>query len=247
MHYSLFVFLQKPRDTFPCSWQRTSDRSAVFSGRLRRTRQTQQALLGSQKHTHTHTCKSMDLLFLHDIFFDGAELLQSAGHQVPLVLLFQARVLLAQLEHLVLELLNAPLLLLQQLLLGLDDVVELLQVLGRLAGVFRRVLHVAVRETPVHGDRFVDAAARSRTGCVPIRRGARSALSPLAHCLRSLLLSRLRVKKLRCSSAPSTGSAPQSLPSEQALCTAAGEPPLTLSREEPQQLLSRTSTAASSV
>lgn len=123
----------------------------------------------------------MDLLFLQDIFLYGAELLQSAGSQVPLVLLFQARVFLAQLVHLVLEFLNATLLLLQQLLLRLDNVVELLQVLGRFAGVFRRVLHVAVRQTPVHGDRFVDAAARSRTGSVPIRRGA---LSPLAHCLR---------------------------------------------------------------
>lgn len=126
----------------------------------------------------------MDLLFLHDIFLDRAELLESAGHQVPLVLLFQARVFLAQLVHLVLEFINATLLLLQQLLLRLDDVVELLQVLGRLAGVFRRVLHVAMRKTPVHGDRFVDAAARSRTSSVPIRRGA---LFPFAHCLCSLL------------------------------------------------------------
>lgn len=132
---------------------------------------------------------------------------------MPLMLLFQARVFLAQLVHLALEVLNATLLLLQQLLLGLDDVVELLQVLGRLAGVFRGVLHVAVRETPVHGDRFVDAAARSRTGSVPIHRGA---LSSLGHCLRSLLLSLLRMK-LRCSSAPSTGSAPQQLPSGKAL------------------------------
>lgn len=148
----------------------------------------------------------MDLLFLHNVFFNRAELLQSAGSQVPLMLLLQARVFLAQLVHLALEVLNATLLLLQQLLLGLDDVVELLQVLGRLVGVIRRVLHVVVRETPVHGDRFVDAAARSRTGSVPIHRGV---LCSHGHCLRSMLLLLLLVKKLRCSSAPSTGSAPQ--------------------------------------
>lgn len=175
MHYILFSFTPKQAALCP------AHDGTLATAPVRSAPNATSAVICS-KQTHAEKRKSVDLLFLHDIFFDGAELLQSAGNQVPLVLLFQARVFLAQLVHLVLEFLNATLLLLQQLLLGLDDIVELLQVLGRLAGVFRRVLHVAVRETPVHGDRFVAAAARSRTGSVPIRRRHRGALSSRGHC-----------------------------------------------------------------
>lgn len=98
------------------------------------------------------------LLFLDHILLYGTQrgvtvalLLQSAGGQVPLVLILQARVLLTKITHLLFELFNPILLLLQQLLLGLDDFIELFQVLRRLAGVFGRVFHVDVREMPVHG------------------------------------------------------------------------------------------------
>lgn len=187
-HYSFFRLNPKPGQHFP--------RHARDVSRVRFDATSAVKFSKQKKYTHRRARahgESLNLLLLHDIFFDGAELLQSAGSQVPLVLLFQARVLLAQIVHLSLELIDATLLLLQQLLLGLDDVVELLQVLGRLARVFdRRVFHVAVREPRVHGDGSVDAAARSLTHeprADPRRRAL--AARPLFP-----LLSRLRVKKL---------------------------------------------------
>lgn len=97
-----------------------------------------------------------NLLFLHDVLLDGSQrgvvaLLEPAGGQVPLVLLFQADVLLAEVRHLVLELIDPDPLLLQKPLLGLYDLVQLLQILRRLAGVLRRVLHLVKSPLAVHG------------------------------------------------------------------------------------------------
>lgn len=78
-------------------------------------------------------------------------LLEPAGGQVPLVLLFQVDVLLAEVRHLVLQLIDPDPLLLQKPLLGLYDLVQLLQILRRLAGVLRRVLHLVKSPLAVHG------------------------------------------------------------------------------------------------
>lgn len=72
-----------------------------------------------------------NLLFLHDILLDGSQggvvaLLESAGGQVPLVLIFQVGVLLAKVRHLVLQLIDPYPLLLQKPLLGLYDLIQLL-------------------------------------------------------------------------------------------------------------------------
>lgn len=67
------------------------------------------------------------------VLLDGA---QSAGEQVPLVLLSQAAVLGAQIGHMLLQLKDAPLLPLQQRLLGLYDLIQLLQI----ASCLRRIL-----------------------------------------------------------------------------------------------------------
>ncbi|MEQ2297299.1 hypothetical protein AMECASPLE_033416 [Ameca splendens] len=101
-----------------------------------------------------------NLLFLHDILLDGPQrgevpLLESAGGQVPLVLILQTGVFLAQIRHLELQLLNSDSLLLQQILLGLDYLIQLLKVLRRLAWVLRRILHLpqtplCVRESGFH-------------------------------------------------------------------------------------------------
>lgn len=107
-----------------------------------------------------------NLLFLDHILLYGTQrgvtvallLYKSAGGQVPLVLVLQARVLLTQITHLLLQLLDPNLLLLQQLLLGLDDFIQLFQVLRRLAGILGRVFHVDVREMPIHGANWIRRA-----------------------------------------------------------------------------------------
>ncbi|MEQ2207872.1 hypothetical protein XENOCAPTIV_020141 [Xenoophorus captivus] len=86
---------------------------------------------GAQQNQAEH-----NLLFLHDILLDGPQrgevpLLESAGGQVPLVLILQTGVFLAQIRHLKLQLLNSDSLLLQQILLGLDYLIQLLKLLSR--------------------------------------------------------------------------------------------------------------------
>ncbi|CAF96972.1 unnamed protein product [Tetraodon nigroviridis] len=107
-----------------------------------------------------------NLLFLHDVLGDGSQrggaaLVEPAGGQVPLVLLLQAGVLRAQLRHLQLQLVDAEPLLLQQPQLGLDDLVQLRQILRRLAGVLRRVLHLVKTTLPVHEGDLPRNAKRS--------------------------------------------------------------------------------------
>lgn len=77
------------------------------------------------------------LLLLRAVVPDGA---QSAGEQMPLVLVPQAAVLGAQVGHMLLQLKDATLLPLQQRLLGLYDLIQLLQIARRL----RRILGPAV-------------------------------------------------------------------------------------------------------
>lgn len=77
------------------------------------------------------------LLLLRAVVPDRA---QSAGEQMPLVLVLQAAVLGAQVGHMLLQLEDAPLLPLQQRLLGLYDLIQLLQIARR----FRRILGPAV-------------------------------------------------------------------------------------------------------
>lgn len=90
------------------------------------------------------------LLFVLGVLLDGAQhprvgggaaLLEPACGQVPVMLVLQAGVFVVQLGHLLLQLVYPPLLLLQQLLLRLDNLVQLLQVLRRLAGVLGGALH----------------------------------------------------------------------------------------------------------
>lgn len=135
----------------------------------------------------TEPYQPRNLLFLHDVLLDGSQrgvvaLLEPAGGQVPLVLLFQADVLLAEVRHLVLELIDPDPLLLQKPLLGLYDLVQLLQILRRLAGVLRRVLHLVKSPLAVHGGDIIPhkraerskAAGRSRRKRGEMRRGGSS-------------------------------------------------------------------------
>lgn len=84
--------------------------------------------LNSQTMWHKSTA---NLLFLQHILLNGSQggvvaLLEPAGGQVPLVLILQAGVFLAKVRHLELQLINPDPLLLQQPLLGLDDLIQLL-------------------------------------------------------------------------------------------------------------------------
>lgn len=88
------------------------------------------------------------LLFLWDVLLDGSQsdqavaaLQQSAGCQVPLILLLQTGVLRAQVGHLLLQLLYPSSLPFQQLLLGLDDLVKLLQIFDSPGRVLGRAFH----------------------------------------------------------------------------------------------------------
>lgn len=97
------------------------------------------------QHGNTRRCA------LRVLFADGSQrgqavapLQQPADGQVPLVLLLQAGVLRAQVGHLLLQLPYPSPLPLQQLLLGLDDLVELRQIFRSPCGVLGRALHVGV-------------------------------------------------------------------------------------------------------
>ena len=90
------------------------------------------------------------LLFLCDVLLYGSQsdqavaaLQQPAGCQVPLVLILQTGVLRAQVGHLLLQLPYPSPLPLQQLLLGLDDLVKLLQIFHSPGRVLGRAFHVA--------------------------------------------------------------------------------------------------------
>nr|DBA18729.1 TPA: hypothetical protein GDO54_016941 [Pyxicephalus adspersus] len=67
--------------------------------------------------------------------------LQPAGSQVLVVLLLNAALLIVQCGHLFLQLVNPLLLLLQELLLGLNNFIELFEVFSCPAWTFCRALH----------------------------------------------------------------------------------------------------------
>lgn len=101
--------------------------------------------------TQTHAVKIKNrvvLLLLSGVFLYRSKgwmaiaLLQSASKKMPLVFVFKTGIFVAQLRNLLLELLNANLLLLQQLLLGLDNFVKLLQIFGCLVWVVDWALHL---------------------------------------------------------------------------------------------------------
>lgn len=77
-------------------------------------------------------------MLLRAVLSDGA---QSAGEQMPLVLEPQAAVLGAQVGHMLLQLKDAPLLPLQQRLLGLYDLIQLLQISCRLCRILSPAVH----------------------------------------------------------------------------------------------------------
>lgn len=112
------------------------------------------------------------LLLLCEVLLDGPEgdqavgaLQQPAGRHVPLVALLQGGVLRAQVGHLLLQLLYPTPLPLQQLLLGVDDPVQLLQIFRSSGRVLGRVFHPALVVVPAVTQKHPEVVPR-RPGCV---------------------------------------------------------------------------------
>lgn len=107
------------------------------------------------------------LLFLCDVLLYGSQsdqavaaLQQPAGCQVPLVLILQTGVLRAQVGHLLLQLPYPSPLPLQQLLLGLDDLVKLLQIFHSPGRVLGWAFHVAPSTSVFCAPRFPVVSGR---------------------------------------------------------------------------------------
>lgn len=107
------------------------------------------------------------LLLLREVLLHGPQreqavgaLQQPAGRHVPLVALVQAGVLRAQVGHLLLQLLDAPPLPLQQLLLGVDDPVQLLQIFRSPRRVLGRVFHPALVLVPAARQKHPEVVPR---------------------------------------------------------------------------------------